>query len=142
MRIIIFLSVLSSLIILSGCATSPTTSSNTRPIAPQRITRAPVALHTDTAAQVTIVRDSGGLGSAISAALRLNGAPVASFRTRESMTFTLDPGDYVFGLEPSPNLGAGLREYSFTAKTGEDYFYRISVTSEGFILQRSYEISK
>ena len=27
---------------------------------------------------------------------------MASFRVRECLTFSLDPGEYVFGLEPSP----------------------------------------
>ncbi len=98
------------------------------------------AAHSEHAARVTIVRDVGFLGSAPSAKLTLNGKPIASFRPRETLTFSLDAGDYVFGLEPVPNLGAGLREYSLNAKAGEHYYYRITVTSEGLILQRSYAV--
>ena len=142
MKISTTLIVLFALVLLSGCATSPTNLADVRPVASDRLLRTPTATNQQNSASVTIVRDSGFLGSAPSAALRLNGVPVASFRTRESLTFTLDPGDYVFGLEPSPSLGAGLREYSLSAKTGEHYFYRISVTQEGLILQRSYEVSR
>ena len=142
MRIITYFIAAVASLIFSGCATDPTSLAEARQIAARRVFRIPTASHRDRAAQVTIVRDSGAMGSAISTALRMNGRPIASFRVRESLTFSLDPGDYVFGLEPSLKLGAGLKEYSLTAKAGEHYFYRISVTNEGFFLQRSYEINR
>jgi hypothetical protein len=141
MRMVITISSLISLV-TAGCATSPTEVRNARPVAKARIVQVPVAAHSERAAQVTIVRDVGALGSAPSAAITLNGKPVASFRPRESLTFSVDPGDYVFGLEPVPNLGVGLREYSLNAKPGEHYYYRITVTTEGLILQRSYAVSQ
>lgn len=126
----------------SGCATAPVTSSDSRPITPSRLEHTPTASNAENAARVTVVRDSGSYGSAVSVALRLDGVPVAAFRTRESLTFTVNPGERVFGLSVNPKLGTALKEYSLTAKAGEHYFYRISATADGFILQRSFEVSR
>jgi hypothetical protein len=114
---------------------------DSRPVATQRISQIPAAADPAHAALVTVVRDTGSFGAAGSAALRLNGKPVASFRVREALTFSLNPGEYVFALQPVPDLGAGVKEYSLTAKAGEHYYYRISVASEGFLLQRSFEVA-
>jgi hypothetical protein len=126
----------------AGCATSPSTLTSARSVPAQRIAHLPMASNPKMAARITILRDVGFAGSAATVKLRLNGNPVASFHPRESLTFTLDPGEYVFGVKPVPDLGSGLNELSLTAKAGEHYFFRISSTYAGFILQRSYEINR
>jgi hypothetical protein len=138
--------IMSSLISLmaAGCETSPTGMSNSRPVAKERIVQLPVAAHSEHPARVTIVRDVGLAGSGASARLTLNGKPVALFRPGEAVTFSLDPGEYVFGIDAAValNLFPQLREYSLNAKAGEHYYYRITVGGEGLILQRSYAVSQ
>ena len=98
-----------------------------------------VATHSEHPAQVTIVRDEGLLLAAAPARLTLNGKTVATFRPRNALTFSLDPGEYVLGLDAAVpvNLFPQLREYSLNAKAGEHYYYRITAAAEGLILQRS-----
>lgn len=133
--------IVASLLVV-GCATSPSNLTSSRLVPARRIAHLPEASNPKLAARVTIVRDVGFAGSAATVNLRLNGRPVASFHPNESLTFTLDPGEYVFGVKPGPNLGSGLNELSLTAKAGERYFFRLSSTYAGFILQRSYEINR
>jgi hypothetical protein len=139
------ITIISSLISLmaAGCETSPTGMSTSQPVAKERIVQLPVA-HSEHPARVTIVRDEGLLYAAAPARLSLNGKPVATFRPRNSLTFSLDPGEYVFGLDAAAaiNLFPQLREYSLNAKAGEHYYYLITAAAEGLILQRSYAVSQ
>jgi hypothetical protein len=127
---------------LAGCATSPCTVSRARPLPPQRITQLPSPSNPNTAAHITVVRDSGFAGGGATINLRLNGNPVAAFHPCEALRFTLNPGDYVFGIKPVPDLGLGITELGFTAKAGEHYGFRISSGYAGFTLQRSYEVNR
>jgi len=68
-------------------------------------------------------RGFAGGGATIN--LRLNGNPVAAVHPCEALKFTVNPGDYVFGIKPVPDLGLGITELGFTAKTGEHYGFRI-----------------
>jgi hypothetical protein len=129
-----------AVLIATGCATAPCTAGSARPLPPQRITSLPSASNPSIAARIIIVRDKGYAGSMATMNLRLDGKPVASFHPCETLRFTLNPGDYVLGVKPVPDLGTGIIELGFTAKAGEQYGFRIGSTVSGFVLQRSYEV--
>ena len=137
------ITIMSSLISLmaAGCA-SPTAMSNQRPVAKERIVQLPVAAHPEHAARVTVVRDSGGSGVWAPIRLIMNGKPVASFRPAEAMTFSLDPGEYVFRGEVWDKNPRDYLEYALSAEAGRHYYYRISFRDTGVILQRSYAVSQ
>lgn len=137
--------IISLSVALTGCtATSPVNVSVARSIPSNNLLEgysgysqpSPERCH------VVIVRDSGAYGGAALVKFYVNGITIAKINSREKLDLYLAPGEYTFGVEPTPNLISPLNEYSQKVSLNEIYFYRISATPgvPAFVLQRSFAI--
>ena len=88
-------------------------------------------------AQMIVTRDAGLYGSGPSVLLRINKQEIAYFRTEETLTISLPPGEHLVSVVPSPSFGASPREYDVNLKAGAKNRYRISVTQGGLLFQRT-----
>jgi hypothetical protein len=132
------------LLVFAGCSTNPIAYSKARPVPPDRILDGYRAISTMTAktAQVSIVRDSGVMGSAISAELSVNDIAIAKFRAGERLVVYLQPGTYTFGVAYVGLLGPLPYTKQISVQSGQHYFIRIKpVAGNGFVLQPSAEIN-
>jgi len=132
------------LLAVAGCSTNPIAYSKARPVPPDRILDGYKAVSTMTAktAQVSIVRDSGIMGSAVSAELSINGIAISKFRTGERLVVYLQPGTYEFGVAYVGPLGPLPYTKRISVQSGQQYFIRVKpVAGNGFVLQPSAEIN-
>ena len=96
--------------------------------------------------KVVVVRDSGAMGSAGSAALFVNGEIVARLDTSESIVIHVGLGDNLFGIAPGTKLSfepdnVELIEQALQVSPNKTYYYRVTIdVNKGLILQRSSQI--
>lgn len=96
--------------------------------------------------KIVVVRDSGLLGAAGTSNLFVSGELVAKIYTGESVTFFVEPGEYILGLGPGVAFSEEetkkyMEEQALTVEAGKIYYYRISVVMEkGLVLQRTTQI--
>ena len=126
-------------LMLSACETTSLDPSMTSPVPPQRIVRLPQTTLDARGAQMTVTRDAGLYGSGLPILLSVNKNEVAYFRTAETLTFSLSPGEHLISVVPSPSMGSSPREYEVHLEPGAKKFYRISVTQGGISFQRTSE---
>lgn len=136
-------------IVCSACTTTAVSVSKAQSVSPDRIYDAYKKYSTpiDSGAKIIIVRDSGILGAAGTAALFINGEIVARVRTGESITLNVKSGDNVLGVGPGTKMSwekdnVELIEQTLNAETGREYFFRITIDRyKGLILQRTTQIN-
>jgi len=80
---------------LAGCATSPVPSSQAIKAPADRVLAYQGALESSGA--LTVIRDSGFMGSGCYATIFLNGKRAAKLAPEEKVTFTLPPGEWIVG---------------------------------------------
>jgi len=132
------------LLAVAGCSTNPIAYSKAKPVPPDRILDGYQAVSAMTAktAQVSIVRDAGIMGSAISAELSINDIAIAKFRAGERLVVYLQPGTYTFGVAYVGLMGPLPYTKRISVQSGQHYFIRIqAVADNGFVLQPSAEIN-
>lgn len=116
---------------LAGCATSPVTSDQARPVPPERM----LAFGTGEPASsgvLSVTRDSGFLGGGCYLGFYIDGQLAAKFDTAEKGIFYVKPGEHVIGIG-NPG-GGGLcniekgyrRETSTVISQGETKKYRLT----------------
>lgn len=112
--------VLLLVLILPACESAPVRVTDARDVPPKRIFQMP---KTDAAASatVTIVRDSGYVGSGSTIMFKVDGVEVARFATSERLEIKLKPGTHVFSVGNVPF------ESETSLKDGEHAYYRITV---------------
>ena len=82
------------------------------------------------------------MGTALSSILLVNGAPVARVRPGEYLEFRTAPGEHIFGVSWSDNLGAATtsstRELAVEVRAGQTYYLRMLPQSgSGVVIERS-----
>jgi len=121
------------LVLLAGCATSATPVQQAEPVPQDEL----YAFQTKTEAEsgrLTVIRDSGALGSGCDIVVYIDGAKAAKVGSGQRATFYLQPGQ--------PNLGIGLagsglcggmavRSITGRVQAGEESLYRISGDMSG-----------
>lgn len=132
-----------------GCTTTPVSVGKAQSVSSDRIYE-PYKKYSDqkeSGAKITVVRDSGMLGAAGSAALFVNGEIVARVRAGESITLNVDSGDNVLGVGPGTKMSwekdnVELIEQTLNAQAGKDYYFRITIDRyKGLVLQRTTQIN-
>ncbi len=139
-----FFAVVAVLVAVAGCSTNPIAYSNAKPVPPDRILDGYQAVSAMTAktAQVSIVRDSGIMGSGVSAELSINDIAIAKFRAGERLVVYLQPGTYTFGVAYVGLMGPLPYTKRISVQSGQHYFIRIKpVAGNGFVLQPSAEVN-
>jgi hypothetical protein len=121
---------------LAGCASSAISVRDAKPVPSDEV----YAFQTKPAGEsgkITVVRDSGAVGSGCDIVVYVDGRRAAKIGTGQRATFYLPPG--------SPNLGAGLagsglcagaaiRTIAATVQPGKESLYRISGDMAGFYI--------
>lgn len=119
--------------LLAGCATSATPVQQAEPVPQDEL----YAFQTKTEAEsgrLTVIRDSGALGSGCDIVVYIDGAKAAKVGSGQRATFYLQPGQ--------PNLGIGLagsglcggmavRSITGRVQAGQESLYRISGDMSG-----------
>lgn len=135
-------------VLFSGCTTTPVGIERSRSVPIDRVYESykKYAVEKESGSKVIIVRDSGILGSAGSAALFVNGEIIARVRAGESITINVNGGDNVLGVAPGTKLNfekdnVELIEQTLDAKPGAVYYFRITIDRyKGLVLQRTTQI--
>ncbi|WP_145490799.1 hypothetical protein [Yersinia rohdei] len=125
--------ILMVVLFLTGCSTSLVPVNQAKDIPQDRLLKHKTAL--ESGAQLTIVRDSGIVGSACYAVVYVDGSPSAKLETKEKTTLFLEPGEYSIGV----NLdGTGLCAYGnarvereIVLKKGQHKYMRIFTQDDG-----------
>lgn len=95
----------------------------------------------DTALAI-VKRDQGFTGSALSSFLTIDGKRIALIKPGQYFELTLRPGEYVFGVAWSDDLGpletGATREVSIDCKAGKIYYLRMfPQAGSGIVIERS-----
>lgn len=120
------------LVVMAGCATSPVPSDQALSAPADRLLAYQSAL--PDAGRVTVIRDSGFIGSGCYATVFLNGNRAAKLNPEEKATFILPPGEWVVGaaLEGRGICGANEKrtETETILKSGQQKYFRIFSSPE------------
>ncbi len=132
------------LLVLAGCATQNVAGvSSYQLVSAERVTGAiaepPLG---EPAGTVVIKRDPGMFGGALSSILLVNGVPVARLKPGEYLQFRATPGEHLFGVSWSDNLGAAAtsstRELAVEILAGQTYYLRMfPQAGSGVVIERS-----
>lgn len=121
---------------LTGCASTAISVRDAKPVPADEI-YAFQSKPSGESGKITVVRDSGAVGSGCDIVVYVDGRKAAKIGTGQRATFYLPPG--------SPNLGAGLtgsglcagaaiRTIAATVQPGKESLYRISGDIGGFYI--------
>jgi len=112
---------------LAGCATSPVPIAQAISAPADRLLAHQEAL--PSSGKITLIRDSGFLGSGCYATIFLNGDRAAKLDPKERATFILPPGEWVVGaaLEGGGLCGASEKrtETETILKQGQEKHFRV-----------------
>jgi hypothetical protein len=113
---------------LAGCATSPVPSAQAKKAPADRVLAYQVAL--EGSGVLTVIRDSGFMGSGCYATIFLNGERAAKLAPEEKATFILPPGEWVVGAAlEGGGLCGPLNEKRTEAETvlkrGQEKYFRV-----------------
>ena len=116
-----------SMTALVGCSTQPMAPEAAHAVPPERVYKHIVATDPKPV-PVSIVRDSGMMGSAVYQHLSINGERLASIDVGERLDIRLDPGTYVFGVIPTDGFGTHTEQATeATLERGKQYFFRVMI---------------
>src|SRR5881628_1102555 len=98
-----YLGIFSIICWLSGCATTPVPYTDATSVPQDNLLEGykQFSNQAENRSRVIVVRDSGMLGAALPAKLSINGTEVAKLWSSERLELFLEPGTYIFGVEPS-----------------------------------------
>jgi len=140
--------ILTSILSLVGCSTTPVKYTDSKPVSSERVYDAysKYSQPHQSGSKVIVVRDSGAMGSAGSASLFVNGEIVARLDTSESIVLNVGLGDNLFGIAPGTKLSfeadnTELIEQALQVSPNKTYYYRVTIdVNNGLILQRTSQI--
>ena len=123
------LSTVLAAIALVGCSTTPTPTSEVRPISGTQIIAANYFRRTDpNQVEVLIKRDVGFTGGGSGIIFSIEGKPVAKLGAGQGARIYLKPGKYLFGVLPTLNLGFNsLMETEADVNKSVSQVYRIYI---------------
>lgn len=110
---------------LSGCATTPVSNSNAKPVPVERIISKSSQLKKTGDATVNVKRDAGFIGSGCNIVVYLDGKPIAELDTAEKVTFYAQPGEHILSVKQTSICVAGLKEIAISLKENDEKTYRI-----------------
>lgn len=109
---------------LLGCATTPPSASQLKPVPADQIRQHKPVSHPNPAT-VRVVRDVGFSGAVFKRKLLVNGVEVAKLNPGEFFEFKVDPGEYALATLPDEPFGAFLPStLMVTWRAGALYVYR------------------
>ncbi len=129
-------------LILTSCATSPVSVSESHQVSADRLLSGYPALAqpSPNKAKVIVIRDAGMLGAGAPAKLAVDGAPVARLWSGNRVDFYVTSGEHIFSVRPDPQMMGALTENSFSFTPGRTYHFRISISESSFRIQPSTQL--
>jgi hypothetical protein len=137
MRIAFSLTILSALLIFSGCATTPIPAASAKETPPARV----LAFQNKPNGPfgtLVITRDVGYLGGGCYNSVTLNGTLAARMDVGEKSTFTVPPGEILMrvGRDPEGKALCGTSQDEWTQretsiKADETKYFRLSIDANG-----------
>lgn len=123
------LSAVVPILFFSGCSTTPTPTSEVRPISGSQIIAASYFRRTDPGqVEVLIKRDVGFTGGGSGIIFFIDGKQVAKLGAGQGARIYLKPGKYLFGVLPTLNLGFNsLMETEADVNGSPPQVYRIYI---------------
>ncbi|MCS6259844.1 hypothetical protein G3479_11360 [Shewanella baltica] len=119
------------LCLLSGCATSEVTMETAKQVPDDRLF---IKNNVDGDAVITIIRDSGFLGSGCNINVFINEALAATLDVAEKATFNVNEGEMFLGLQLTGSglcISSSLRQLETSIKQGQHKTYRIALDPSG-----------
>lgn len=122
-----------TIVLMTGCSTSPVLEGDAKPIPSDRIYAADIVGPAGNGlAEVVFLRDSGYLGSGCSHDLYVNNRKAFAIRQGEGVKLSLEPGSYFFRLETGGGLCPNIAtSQDLELKAGSSAAYRILLPSDG-----------
>lgn len=124
------------LLMLAGCASSPIPLEKAEN-APMDEVFAFQAKGNDASSKITVLRDSGTVGSACDVGVYIDGTKAANLGAGQKASFWVRPGIRNLSIGPSNSgicSGIALRTLSAEVASGEEKAFRISVDMQGIYL--------
>ncbi|WP_439878850.1 hypothetical protein [Pseudomonas prosekii] len=125
-----------AVMLLAGCASTAISVRDAKPVPPEEI-YAFQSKPSGESGKITVVRDSGAVGSGCDIVVYLDGRKAAKIGTGQRATFYLPPGlpNLSAGLAGSGLCaGAAIRTISANVQPGKESLYRISGDMAGFYI--------
>jgi hypothetical protein len=119
------------LCVLSGCATSEVSVETAKQVPDDRFF---IKNNIDGNAVITIIRDSGFLGSACNINVFIDEELAATLDVSEKATFNVNAGEIFLGLQLTGNglcINSSLRQLETSIKKGQHKTYRIALDPSG-----------
>lgn len=118
-------------VIVSGCATRPTSNSESKPVSSNRIIDDRYLNSVPNAGIVTIKRDSGFMGSACTSRVFVNAKPMVDLNSAEKIVLYLPADKYILSVWPNGICGGGMSETTVSVKAEAELSFRIGYGSNG-----------
>lgn len=118
---------------LSGCATQPLPTSETRSVTDRAVHNTQLATPRQGTGSVLVKRDTGLMGSACTYRIYANGRPVVDLKAKESFQFYLPAGSHIIGARPATVCGGGTSEAQVIVKENATANYRLASGQMGDI---------
>ena len=107
---------------ISGCATSPITTTSAQPVPASQILSAELVTQTNGTAEVVVKRDSGMRGMGCMVRIYADAKPVADLWRSEKVVMYLTEGDHIISAS---TCGGGVVEIQTIVKAGKVNTYRV-----------------
>lgn len=121
------LAILATLLLVSACATAPTPLGEAKSVPSDRI-YAKVTPPALSSARVIFIRDQGFAGGGVYQHVFINGQRAASIDVGEQLELFLEPGEYIFGVQPTDPFGTHtLYSIDQQLQSGRHYYYRLLI---------------
>ncbi|MBI1976150.1 MAG: hypothetical protein HYS56_01415 [Candidatus Omnitrophica bacterium] len=135
----LFCAVLASAVFTSGCATTPVSYSEARPVPLKRVFAPQFLTERAETVKITVKRDSGFTGSACTFSVFLDGSLIAELRGGERVDLYVKPGDHVLSTRVKRNPfyplwgcgSLGTAEVEVIVIVGQWKSYRIGLGQGG-----------
>ncbi|MCU8044391.1 MULTISPECIES: hypothetical protein [unclassified Shewanella] len=119
------------LCVLSGCATSEVSVETAKQVPNERLF---IKNNVDGNAVITIIRDSGFLGSGCNINVFINEELAATLDVSEKATFNVKAGEMFLGLQLTGSglcISSSLRQSETSIKKGQHKIYRVALEPSG-----------
>ena len=126
-----YIAIASIAIALTGCATEPVATSETKPVPVERMFSTAYTQPRSDSGVLLVKRDIGRTGSACKLRLLVNAQPIAELLPAERVELYLAAGDYVLSVDPNGRCEKGLAEVATTVRTGARTTFRIGYQESG-----------
>lgn len=114
--------ILTGIIMMSGCATSPITTTSAQPVPASQILSAELVRQTSGSAEVVVKRDSGMRGMGCMVRIYADAKPVVDLWRSEKVVMYLPEGDHIISAS---TCGGGVVEIQTIVRAGKVNTFRV-----------------